>query len=167
MTPGKPDTTSHVDTDIIIIRNGYYAHAPGQGVTGDPGAGAGSWHEPVAGARSDSPGGGAGGGQYPGQGGTGQNMYSCKMQGPPSPQETKVTYNTLMQFEMVHFSSFSKSKLVLGFRDCETYAESYFFSLAFLEPILKCQNCLRIDMKDVECRSCFFTDLPKLKIDKA
>ena len=92
MTPGNPDNTSHVDTDIIIIRNGYYAHAPGQGVTGDPGAGAGSWHEPVAGARSDSPGGGAGGGQYPGQGGTGQNMYSCKMQGPPSPQETKVTY---------------------------------------------------------------------------
>ncbi len=33
---------------LIIIRNGYYAHAPGPGVTGDPGAGAGSWHEPVA-----------------------------------------------------------------------------------------------------------------------
>ena len=58
--------------------------------------------------------------------------------------------------EMVHFISFSKSKLVLGFRYCETHAESYFFSLAFLEPILKCQNCLRIDMKDVVCRSCFF-----------
>ena len=69
--------------------------------------------------------------------------------------------------EMIHFTSFSKSKSVLGFRDCETYAESYFFSLAFLEPILKCQNCLRIDMKDVVCRSCFFTNLPKLKIDKA
>ena len=70
-------------------------------------------------------------------------------------------------FEMIHFTSFSKSKSVLGFRDCETYAESYFISLAFLEPILKCQNCLRIDMKDVVCRSCFFTNLPKLKIDKA
>ena len=69
--------------------------------------------------------------------------------------------------DLIHFTSFSKSKLVLGFRDCETYAESYFFSLAFLEPILKCQNCLRIDMKDVVCRSCFFTNLPKLKIDKA
>ena len=68
---------------------------------------------------------------------------------------------------MVHFISFSKSKLVLGFRYYETHAESYFFSLAFLEPILKCQNCLRIDMKDVVCRSRFFTNLPKLKIDKA
>ena len=60
---------------------------------GEGGGGAGSWHEPVSGARSDSPGGGAGGGaQYPGQGaGPGQNMYSCKMQGPPSPQETKVS----------------------------------------------------------------------------
>ncbi len=83
---------THADI-LIIIRNGYYAHAPGQGVTGDPGAGAGSWHEPVSGARSDSPGGGAGAGtgQYPGQG-AGQNMYTCKMQGPPSPQETKVRY---------------------------------------------------------------------------
>ena len=69
--------------------------------------------------------------------------------------------------DLIHFTSFSKSKLVLGFRDCETSAESYFFSLAFLESILKCQNCLRIDMKDVVCRSCFFTNLPKLKIDKA
>ena len=57
-------------------------------MSGEPGGGAGggSWHEPVAGARSDSPGGGAGPG-YPGQPGA---MYSCKMQGPPSPQETKV-----------------------------------------------------------------------------
>ena len=69
--------------------------------------------------------------------------------------------------EMIHFTSFSKSKSVLGFRDCETYAESYFFSLAFLEALLKCRNCLRIDMKDVVCRSRFFTNLPKLKIDKA
>ena len=56
-------------------------------MSGEPGGGGGggSWHEPVAGARSDSPG-GAGPG-YPGQPGA---MYSCKMQGPPSPQETKV-----------------------------------------------------------------------------
>ena len=70
-------------------------------------------------------------------------------------------------FEMVHFTSFSKSKSVLGFRDCETSAESYFFSLTFLEPILKCHHCLRIDLKDVVCRSRFFTNLPKLKVDKA
>ena len=83
--------TQTLDTDILILRNGYYAHAPGQAVTGDPGSGAGSWHEPVSGARSDSPGVGAGPGpQYPGGAGPAQNMYSCKMQGPPSPQETKV-----------------------------------------------------------------------------
>ena len=69
--------------------------------------------------------------------------------------------------EMIQMSSFSKSKSVLGSRNCETYAESYFFSLAFLEPILKCHNGLRSDMKDVVCRSLFFTNLPKLKVDKA
>ena len=87
---------------------------------------------------------------------------------PEHAQLEKLTHYSLdRSIELVHFTSFSKSKLVLGFRYCETHAESYFFSLAFLELILKCQNCLRIDMKDVVCRSCFFTNLPNLKIDKA
>ena len=57
--------------------------------------------------------------------------------------------------DMIQMPSFSKSESVLGNRDCETYVESYFFSLAFLEPILKYHNGLRIDMKDVVCRSLF------------
>ena len=79
---------------------------PGVGAGGDQ-TGAGSWHEPVnSQTRPDSPngvvGGGAAGG-YPGAtvpggggagagaGGGGQSMYSsCKLQGPPSPPETKV-----------------------------------------------------------------------------
>ena len=75
---------------VILPRNGYYVHGvASQGVGGDPGGG--SWHEPVGGSsRADSPSGvPAGvGGAYPGQGT--QAMYSCKMQGPPSPQDTKV-----------------------------------------------------------------------------
>ena len=70
-------------------RNGYYSHtvATSQGVTSDPGGG--SWHEPVSGSRADSPGpAGAGGPGYPPA--NSGNMYSCKMQGPPSPQDTKV-----------------------------------------------------------------------------
>lgn len=69
-------------------RNGYYVHpSTGQAVTGDPGGG--SWHEPVSSvSRADSPGavGAVGAGApYP------QAMYSsCKMQGPPSPQEPKM-----------------------------------------------------------------------------
>lgn len=51
-------------------------------------AGAGSWHEPVSShstvaARPDSP---SQAGSYQAQ----ANMYSCKLQGPPSPPETKV-----------------------------------------------------------------------------
>ena len=65
-------------------RNGYYLH----GVSGvaEPVAGAGSWHEPVSShssvARPDSP----SQASYQAQ----ANMYSCKLQGPPSPPETKV-----------------------------------------------------------------------------
>ena len=67
-------------------RGGYYSHpaSSSQGVTSDPGGG--TWHEPVS--RADSPGAG-GGAAY--QGANTGNMYSCKMQAPPSPQETKVS----------------------------------------------------------------------------
>ena len=69
-------------------RTGYYGHSvtSGQAVAGE--GGGGSWHEPVsvAGSRADSPGPG-----YPAPAATSANMYnSCKMQSPPSPQETKV-----------------------------------------------------------------------------
>ena len=71
-------------------RSGYYAHSvsSSQGVTADPGGG--SWHEPVSGSRSDSPGPGSGPGGYPAPTASTANMYSCKMQTPPSPQDTKV-----------------------------------------------------------------------------
>ena len=69
-------------------RSGYYAHSvsSSQAVTADPGGG--SWHEPVSGSRSESPGPGSGPGGYPAP--PSNNMYSCKMQTPPSPQDTKV-----------------------------------------------------------------------------
>ena len=83
------DSRLVVFTDLLP-RNGYYVHGvAGQGVGGDPGGG--SWHEPVGGSsRADSPSSVPAGvaGTYPGQGP--QAMYSCKMQGPPSPQDTKV-----------------------------------------------------------------------------
>ena len=71
-------------------RSGYYAAAhsvsSSQAVSGE--AGGGSWHEPVS--RSDSPGPGSGPGGYPAPANSSNNMYSCKMQTPPSPQDTKV-----------------------------------------------------------------------------
>ena len=73
----------------FVYRNGYYLHGSVPCSASDQGpGGAGSWHEPVnSQARPDSPGAGAG---YPGAG-VGQSMYqSCKLQGPPSPPETKV-----------------------------------------------------------------------------
>ena len=87
MTQGKGISKNSTYDKLLLFRNGYYSHGPNQPVSGDPGGGGGSWHEPVsgAGARSESPG---AGGAYPGQP---PAMYSCKMAGPPSPQETKVS----------------------------------------------------------------------------
>ena len=81
-SPGGPSQRyPYYDTS-----RGYYGHSvsSGQGVGADPGGG--SWHEPVSGSRSDSP-----GPAYPAPANTTASMYnSCKMQTPPSPQETKV-----------------------------------------------------------------------------